>query len=456
MEAPSLALVAVAIVLLTAPLPASATHEAEVPYPSPIQPGAMHRAGGSACTFNFVFQDTNASDTLYIGTAAHCVGGVGDRIEIPHYGEIGTVVYVGDTSPSVLGMGEGVEGHHKDFALVKVDADEHDLVDPSVRYWGGPNGVATSFTPGEPLLAYGNAKYVSATSYTRPRLAHLVTVYDDRSVSNGGDYEGWYLANGPFYSGDSGAPVLTADGQALGIISTFGVTVGEPATELGPTIETIRSDLAAAGFDVELVTAPVTTTSPEAFVAANRAEAENCRGNPLGSWTSQACLRDPDPWPARHTSAHVVADPEKHQPDSQPPDETHTRYYNVANGASVSTSMGETGATTAATDSNQPPIYIEHDASEVTIEANDLVSNEVYLSVCLDTSATDDDFTRNDLVCSQQDPDDSVTRGFSGLTLHDVPAGSWVGAAPYGIYVDDSGDVALATDGKLRYEITWG
>lgn len=451
MEASRIAIAAVGVLLLVTPAFASADAEA----PAPIQPGAMHLTGGSACTLNFVFEDANGSGTLYIGTAGHCVEGVGERIEVPEHGEIGTVVYEGDTSPSVLGMGQGVEGHHEDFALIEIDDDRHGLVDPSVRHWGGPTAVAETFTPGEPILHYGNAKYVSATTVTRERVAQLVTVYDERSVSNGDDYEGWYLANGAFFSGDSGSPLLAGDGEALGIVSTMAVGVGEPGTDVGPTVDVILSNLAAAGFGVELRTAPLTVDGPAALAGASQAQVESCEANPIGDWTSEACVRDPDPWPARHTSVHAMDEGEDHAASSQEADETHTRFYNVANGATVRTSLGETGATTAATDSNQAPIFVDRAAAEVTIEADDLVSERVYLSVCLDTSASDDDFTANDLVCSGPDPDDTITRGFSGLTLKDVPAGTWIDAAPYGLYADDEGDVAFATDGKLRYAVTW-
>lgn len=92
---------------------------------------------------NFVFEDAQAR--RYIGTAGHCFDGVGQRAEAePEPGslltmldplfEFGSAVHVefSEDEPSI------------DFALIEIDSDQHENVNPAVRSWGGPAGSTTA------------------------------------------------------------------------------------------------------------------------------------------------------------------------------------------------------------------------------------------------------------------------------------------------------------------------
>lgn len=209
-------------------LPFQPLAEAEKSPTWPIQPGAP-LGDPATCTLNFVFR--NATD-WFIGTAAHCVV-LGERVRNPEVGVFGTVVF------------EAFDA--TDFALIKVDARLSNLVAPDVRHWGGPTGVSTrqSAPAGDAVAVYGYGVGFGVDSATRPRVGILVSHGPQR-----------YVANTGAVPGDSGAPILDhGDGRALGIVSRYHVSV-PPATDEGPTLLHIMNRLRAAGFDVELATAP--------------------------------------------------------------------------------------------------------------------------------------------------------------------------------------------------------
>lgn len=229
-------LVALATMLLT---PVAVAH-----HYAPIQPGALL---GDPCTMNFVFQDQQG--TLYIGAAGHCVPRVGERVIAPGLGGFGTTVYWRNDSTNFTQPGNA-SGPLMDFALVLVDADKQQLVDPAMRFWGGPVGVETTYAPGTPTLHYGQGLFWQATEPSRPRYG----VLQERYTS--GPFTDWYLASHAIMGGDSGSGLLTGDGKALGTIVTVAATFGnQPGVIGGPTVELILRLLHESGFDVDLVTA---------------------------------------------------------------------------------------------------------------------------------------------------------------------------------------------------------
>src|SRR5688500_19739428 len=76
-----------------------------------LQPGAYHETDAGSCTLNFAY--ARGTDTL-LGTAAHCVEKVGQRVRDIDGVEFGSVSFIGDASSS--------EGW--DFAFIKVDAED--------------------------------------------------------------------------------------------------------------------------------------------------------------------------------------------------------------------------------------------------------------------------------------------------------------------------------------------
>lgn len=236
-----LVVVSVSAAVLLAPVPQVHAHHYK-----PLQPGAAlveEDAGGTA-SFNFVFRDRAGGD-LYIGTAAHAVRdfSVGTRIHNDELGQYGTVVYAR----------EGVFDFSKqDFALIRVDRDKHALVDPGVRYWGGPSGVATvgGAVPGLPTFQYGQASYMRHTDVTRAKQGVFQETLDNEI-----GLQGWYLEARHAYGGDSGSPILYGpDGLALGLDSGFAVLFSEPGVNAGPMVQLILQELQLVGFDVELMT----------------------------------------------------------------------------------------------------------------------------------------------------------------------------------------------------------
>ncbi|MGH7319701.1 MAG: S1 family peptidase, partial [Candidatus Rokuibacteriota bacterium] len=218
-------------------------------------------SGGSLCTLNFVFfQDVDGDnlrdpgETLYIGTAAHCVNSngeaTGQRMHVRNVGAFGTVIYNGWEH----GVGSPVAGDPRDVALIRIDADKESLVQATLRFWGGPSAVAST-NPGfgQRTLHYGHGLAFGDTEATRPREGLLVF------WSETGNWQ----AEHPIIFGDSGSAILTADGKALGIVTflSIGFTISG-----GPSMARIMSDLAANGHaDKKLYTSvfrPLTDTTP--------------------------------------------------------------------------------------------------------------------------------------------------------------------------------------------------
>lgn len=180
----------------------------------------------ASCTLNFGFRDAEAT---YIGTAAHCVGGVGSDVENQVHGHFGVVDTV---LPEV------------DFALIRLDPDE--VLDPQVIDVGGPTGIAfrRDTLTGDLLEMYGHGLAVGLTVETRERNGILA-----------GDNATEFWWDSVTTIGDSGAPVLLqGNGLALGIVSQVGL-LDHQSTDTGPTVAHILDRLAAAGRPVTLVTA---------------------------------------------------------------------------------------------------------------------------------------------------------------------------------------------------------
>jgi hypothetical protein len=196
-----------------------------------IQPGAPT----TGCTLNFVFED--ADDRLYIGTAGHCTS-LGARAKDGNGDEFGTVVYQALTN-------------YTDFALIRIDAARYDDVSPSMRAWGGPTGMTsyTETTVGDRVLLHGFGIVFGETEPTRSRPGVLVSDTLNR-----------YHADLPAIFGDSGGPILhAATGRALGFVSGID---GSPTTLYGTTVEWAIAELARAGINVTVKTAPYSPVVP--------------------------------------------------------------------------------------------------------------------------------------------------------------------------------------------------
>ena len=192
-----------------------------------VHPGVQTVTSGGQCTANFVFYD--ASNTVYIGQAAHCSGTggntatngctsgslpIGTAVQVGGASRPGTMVYnswltmqaAGETNPDACAF--------NDLALVKLDPADFGKVNPSIPFWGGPTGIDTNGTvQGENVYSYGNSSLRGGVTQLSPK----------RGVSLGDNGNGWshdvYTAS-PGIPGDSGSAFVNASGAALGVLST--------------------------------------------------------------------------------------------------------------------------------------------------------------------------------------------------------------------------------------------
>lgn len=231
MRARSLLAACVAVAgLLVSGAPARAATDA-------LQPGDYMESSVGGCTLNFVYDGTAARNVgrVYLGTAAHCVKGVGEVIRDERNQAFGRVAYKGNENASAA-----------DFAFIEVFPEHVSRVSPRVK--GHASYPRASFTvpkmtgTGDQLLVSGYGVGFDLTTTTR----------EQRPAVLNGDDASTYLATGPFVFGDSGGPVVHArTGRALGIVSRLCVGT---CTQIGPTVDGIVRRANGAGFGVALRT----------------------------------------------------------------------------------------------------------------------------------------------------------------------------------------------------------
>jgi len=216
-------LAAVAVTCLFAIAPAVAQAQWAPANTATIHPGVQTYTQGAQCTANFVF--TNGADVL-IGQAAHCSGTgaatdtngcdsgslpIGTPVEIRGASRPGTLVYNSWLAMQAAGETDPGACASNDFALVRIDPADHARVNPSVPFWGGPEGIGGSAT-GQRVYSYGNSSLRLGVRALSPKTG----------LTTGGDGWSWnvYTAS-PGIPGDSGSAFLNGSGQALGILSTL-------------------------------------------------------------------------------------------------------------------------------------------------------------------------------------------------------------------------------------------
>ena len=220
------ATVAVPLVAAQAP-PAAAAPTWAPAATAPIHPGVQTVTAGGQCTANFVFFD--ASNTVYIGQAAHCSGTggatetngcdsgslpIGTPVQVGGASQPGTMVYnswlamqaAGETNPDTCAF--------NDLALVRLNPADFAKVNPSIPFWGGPTGIDSNGTvQGENVYSYGNSSLRGGVTQLSPK----------QGVSLGDAGNSWshnvYTAS-PGIPGDSGSAFLNSAGAALGVLST--------------------------------------------------------------------------------------------------------------------------------------------------------------------------------------------------------------------------------------------
>ena len=200
---------------------------------NPLHPGDAVGFPGFYCTLNFLWVDSRGN--RYFGTAGHCT--VGSRVgAVATDGQsraIGKLVYsVWDPTNDAV-----------DLALIRLDPHVEAL--PTLRHWGGPKGAFTGYTANPSALCFfGQADGLAVAAAPRNLVATAITQPDIALVS------------GAISFGDSGAPVIDAQGRALGWVESIadsyhtpaslaygGAEVGEEVvTRIGPAI--VKADRA--------------------------------------------------------------------------------------------------------------------------------------------------------------------------------------------------------------------
>jgi hypothetical protein len=201
----------------------------------------MMYTDGAQCTANFVF--TDGTGNTYVGYAAHCAGTgaatdtdgcstkslpLGTKVTFNEGGSLvdeGTQVGTGTLAySSWLTMQKDGEKNadtcaYNDLALVKVAAGSIDKVNPTVPFWGGPTGLDTDGTAaGDRVWTYGNSSLRAGVEALSPHTG--VSLGDD--AADGGWSHPVYTVT-PGIPGDSGSGFLSADGKALGVLSTVAI-----------------------------------------------------------------------------------------------------------------------------------------------------------------------------------------------------------------------------------------
>jgi hypothetical protein len=196
-----------------------------------LQPGAYHETDAGSCTLNFVY---TGGGTTYVGTAAHCVSAVGQRVRDIEGVEFGAVAFIGDANTTEW-----------DFAFIRVDTEDLGRVSPAVK--GHPAFPTGSTTAADTLL--GDS--IQLSGYGLGYDTTPITQEQRKAVLSGDDAS-VYTVIGPIHWGDSGGPLVhIASGKALGIVSRLCVGA---CSEEGPTVEGILAKAAARGFSVSLRT----------------------------------------------------------------------------------------------------------------------------------------------------------------------------------------------------------
>src|SRR5438105_6675953 len=163
-----------------------------------IHPGVMtftgapsFLSGAGQCTANFVY--TDASGGVYLGQAAHC-SSTGSNTETNGCSTkslpLGTPIYAGELvnggvqNGTLIGtlsynswiamQGKGEKDPNtcafNDLALIKINAAQVGNVNPTVPFWGGPDGLApNASSAGDRVFTYGNSILRGGISVLSPK-----------------------------------------------------------------------------------------------------------------------------------------------------------------------------------------------------------------------------------------------------------------------------------------------
>lgn len=167
---------------------------------------------GWRCTASFVFTSPD-NRTLYLGTTARCIEhlSLGDPVDVANGTTTGTLVYDSFRVMSLVGEANDTIRAANDLALIELPDEARPLVHPAVRHWGGPTGLAQGVSQGDHVLSVGESWYREEANQLDPAEGIVAGA------------EAWTATVAwlpPRLSVDTGSPVLSVDGAALGTVTS--------------------------------------------------------------------------------------------------------------------------------------------------------------------------------------------------------------------------------------------
>lgn len=166
-----------------------------------LSPGDELLVGDARCTLAFLLADKTG---LYFATAGHCIK-EGQTASSPDVGDFG-VGYLHYLNPETGQSTDGSPG--EDFALIKVDPNAYDTLNPKVCELEGPTGLYEE-TPGSGGVEHhGYGLVLGDLSPTRTRQG--VNLHNNNTA---------FYWTGAGVPGDSGSSVLHESGKALGVLT---------------------------------------------------------------------------------------------------------------------------------------------------------------------------------------------------------------------------------------------
>ena len=242
-----------------------------------IHPGTMMYTDGAQCTANFVY--TDGAGNTYVGYAAHCAGTgaatdtdgchtqslpLGTKVTFNEGGSLvdegtqvgtGTLAYSSWLSMKQKGETDPNTCAYNDLALVRVDAADVSKVNPSVPFWGGPTGIDTDGTAaGDRVYTYGNSSLRAGIEQLKP---HTGASLGDDAADGGWSHPVYTVT--PGIPGDSGSGFMSADGQALGVLSTVALAPlagSNGVGDLGKELAYAQASSGISGLDLVNGTEP--------------------------------------------------------------------------------------------------------------------------------------------------------------------------------------------------------
>lgn len=192
-----------------------------------IRPGSW-MISPNYCTMNFIFNGSGSLATggpYYIGTAKHCVqtqtgtdqfdageNVIGKHVilslssksgGVPRMVDIGTVAFAT----------EGAASLGNDYALVRIKPSLESIISPSIAVIGGPTSVYSA-SGSDLILMSGHGLGLGSGGNGRPGQLSAFNRY----------FPAGYGMILPISFGDSGAPVRTIGGAAVGNVTNIGVS----------------------------------------------------------------------------------------------------------------------------------------------------------------------------------------------------------------------------------------